>query len=285
VSPIAGALREHYSASQFRRETWNHLEALTDTLRRADERGDAERVQALRGEVERELQLLRRIEHYWAFPGVRLCGDLERLLGSEAYRQRDVTLLFDDEDSEARTAADEAQDGASEEERPYFEVLLVAEIEEREGAELRRHMLEMRSEDDEFIYDVVIVPSFEDAVVAVLFNHNIQSCVLRYRFPVESRWMIPELSHYVQMVDPQLVQRAERDPSDALAEAITQLRPELDLFKVSDETMGSVSATRTRSFRRVFYRQEDYLELHLSILKGIYERYDTPFFQALKDYS
>ena len=304
MSPIAGALREHYSASQFRRETWNHLEAVTDSLRRAAERNDAERVQALRGEVERTLQLLRRIEHYWAFPGVRLCTDLERLLAkqeyralerhaeyiarllvSDAYRQRDVTELFDDEDGESRTTPEEAQDGASEEERPYFEVLFVAEIEEREEAELRRHMLEMRSEDDEFIYDVVIVPSFEDAVVAVLFNHNIQSCVLRYRFPVESRLMIPELSHYVQMVDPELVQRAERDPSDALAEAITQLRPELDLFKVSDETMGSVSATRTRSFRRVFYRQEDYLELHLSILKGIYERYDTPFFEALKDYS
>jgi arginine decarboxylase len=87
------------------------------------------------------------------------------------------------------------------------------------------------------------------------------------------------------MVSPHLIERADRDPSGVLAEAIVQLRPELDLFKVTDETFGSVSASHTRCFRRVFYRQEDYLELHLSILKGIHERYDTPFFDALREYS
>ena len=60
----------------------------------------------------------------------------------------------------------------------------------------------MRGEDDEFVFDIVIVPSFEDAVIAVLFNHNIQSCVLRYRFPVESRIPIPELRFYLGAVEP-----------------------------------------------------------------------------------
>jgi arginine decarboxylase len=35
----------------------------------------------------------------------------------------------------------------------------------------------------------------------------------------------------------------------------------------------------------VFYTEEDYLELHLSILRGIHDRYDTPFFDALREYS
>ena len=36
---------------------------------------------------------------------------------------------------------------------------------------------------------------------------------------------------------------------------------------------------------RVFYQQEDFLELHLNILRGVGARYQTPFFTALKEYS
>jgi arginine decarboxylase len=35
----------------------------------------------------------------------------------------------------------------------------------------------------------------------------------------------------------------------------------------------------------VFYNQEDFLELHLNILRGVNLRYKTPFFTALKEYS
>ncbi len=38
-------------------------------------------------------------------------------------------------------------------------------------------------------------------------------------------------------------------------------------------------------FKRVFYRTEDLQEIHLSILQSIKERYETPFFSALMDYS
>ena len=38
-------------------------------------------------------------------------------------------------------------------------------------------------------------------------------------------------------------------------------------------------------FRRVFHAREGVLELHLSILQGVAERYRTPFFTALKQYS
>src|SRR6201990_2203206 len=34
--------------------------------------------------------------------------------------------------------------------------------------------------------------------------------------------------------------------------------------------------------RRIFYSAEELLELHLSILEGIQDRYDTPFFDNLK---
>jgi len=302
------SFREHYAASQFRIETWNQLKHQTERLRRGSDAGRD--VSQLEQAVSANLRLLKRIEHYWAFPGVAACAGLERLcergwyralqqqaarvirlLAGGGYRRRDLTQLRSSKDLlEDEGQADEDSWGSLDaelerEERPYFEVLVVDELEAGEESELRTHLIAMREPDDEFVYDVVVVPCFEDAVIAVLFNHNIQSCVLRFQFPFEASCPVTELRHYLEMLPAELLERAENDPSDALAEAIVALRPELDLFKVTDETFGSVSASDTRCFRRVFYRQEDYLELHLSILKGIHERYETPFFDALREYS
>ncbi len=308
AAPAGGnaAFRDHYAASQFRIEIWNVLKHQTDDLlRAADERRD---VEPLRVAVEGTLRLLDKIEVYWAFPGTRTCRELSRLcerswfgnlhrhaawavrlLVSDAYRQRDLTETRredSEDDREPRLRDDRTfESGATREGRPYFEVLVVDDISADEETELRRGLLDMRSEDDEFIYDVVVVRSFEDAVIAVLFNHNIQSALVRYRFPVASRIAVPELRHYVEHLGADVREAAEQDPSGTLAGVLEQLRPELDLFRVTDDTPGSVVANRARAFRRVFYRQEDYVEQHLSILKGIRERFDTPFFHALREYS
>ena len=63
------------------------------------------------------------------------------------------------------------------------------------------------------------------------------------------------------------------------------LRPELDLFLVTDAPVEGIVGEPSRDFRRAFYHQENYQELHLSILKAVNERYETPFFNALKKYS
>ncbi len=295
--------RDHYTAAQFRSETWNDLKQAAGRLQNLADAG--KETEPKRKSVEQTLNLLLRIEHYWAYPGKPICKELlryldrgwyrmlsrriaevVRLLVSDAYRKRDLAGL-----SEAEIADETAQgqepppERIRRDERPYFEVLIVDDLNTAEERDLRRSLLETRGEDDEFVYDVVVVPSFEDAVIAVLFNHNVQSCVLRYQFPIKTRTPIPELQHYLRMIGKDCWVRAEETPSAALGEALKHLRPELDLFKVTDETFGSVAASSTRDFRRVFFRQEDYLELHLSILKGIHERYDTPFFTALREYS
>ena len=302
------SFRGYYAASQFRVETWNQLKHQTERLRRHS--GKGRDVSELRREIAEYLDLLARIERYWSFPGVAVCAELQRLfsrgwdsalqrrtaqtvrlLVGGGYRRRDLgsVRLAGEEHEQDAAGRENAEElfGAEllHEERPFFEVLIVDEIDPAEEKAMRAELLELRSADDDFIFDVVVVPSFEDAIIAVLFNHNIQSCILRYQFPVESAAPLEELQHYLGMVAPRLLERADHDPSGALGEAIKDLRPELDLFKVTDETFGSVSAGDTRCFRRVFYRQEDYIELHLSILKGIHERYETPFFDALREYS
>jgi arginine/lysine/ornithine decarboxylase len=298
----------HYAASQFRVETWNQLKHQTEKLQRYSKAGRD--TKQLEESVEEAIELLMGIEQYWAFPGAKLCLGLQRLfkrawyqalqrqvartvrmLVSGGYRHRDLSKPQEEFETADREPLplDEAETAKEtrlwSEDRPYFEVLIVDEIDEVEETALRAELSAMRGADDDFVYDLVVVPSFEDAVIAVAFNHSIQSCVLRYQFPIESRASIKELRYYLGMIAPKLLEQAEDDPSGALAETLVALRPELDLFKVTDETFGSVSASDSRCFRRVFYRQEDYLELHLSILKGIHERYETPFFDALREYS
>ena len=299
--------REHYDASQFRAATWMRLKNLTarlDHLR--DSKGDA--LRNARKEVSNTLGMLSYVERYWAFPGQRACALLQRkldqgrmrslarltaryvrLLVSDAYRSRDVSdILRDDgEDSEVLLEADEALDASPEREtRPYFEVLIVDDLNPEEVASLRRGLLAARRDSDEFVYDAVVVPSLQGAVIAVMFNHNIQSCVIRYDFPFETDNPIPELRNSLNLLDNDSQREQwEVDPSEALANAMQRLRPEIDLFLVTDDSVEDVTSTGGEHFRRVFFHQEDTLELHLSILKGIRERYETPFFTALVEYS
>lgn len=297
------SMRDHYAPSQFRTEAWNMLRHATTSLYRRHEAGKA--TDDLVDEVRWILGRLTTIERYWAFPGRAACEELlrrlddehfetladrasrtTRLLVSHAYRSRDLTGHHAEAADGGETqGVDAISEIPSHGERHYFEVLVVDEGDREEEKRIREALLAVQATDEDLVYDVVVVPSFEDAVIAVLFNHNIQTCVIRYGFPVPSRRPVAELRHYLGLVDPTLFERGESDPAGALAEAIHALRPELDLFKVTDETLGSVAASRTRSFRRVFYRQEDYLELHLSILKGVRERFDAPFFSALTEYS
>ncbi len=298
--PRNRSLRDHYAPSQYRTEAWNQLKHATNKLHRAHRRGMD--ISDQRGDVRRTLLQLSRLENYWAFPGTDLCEELAtllskgafesladrtglvvRLLAGHTYRSRDLKAPLSRADDSPET--DIAPEFSADEGRPYFEVLVVDDLDVQERRELRDALLAVQDEEDDFTYDVIFASSFEDAVISVLFNHNIQSCVLRYDFPAETLVGVPELAHFLKMVPTALRERAEREPSDALANTIHLLRPELDLFQVTDETLGSVSASRTRAFRRVFYSQEDYRELHLSILKGIRERFDSPFFSALRQYS
>jgi len=56
----------------------------------------------------------------------------------------------------------------------------------------------MRRDDDKFIYEIVVVPSFQDALIAVLFNFNLQACVIRYGFPLRSRYKLDILGNLVE---------------------------------------------------------------------------------------
>ncbi len=51
---------------------------------------------------------------------------------------------------------------------------------------MRDALRDMRRAEDKFVYSTVVVPSLEDALIAVMFNYNIQSVVIRNDFNIES---------------------------------------------------------------------------------------------------
>ncbi len=71
-----------------------------------------------------------------------------------------------------------------------------------------------------------------------------------------------------------------------LAQAIKKIRPEMDIYLLSDRNIETLAGRpESRFFNRIFYQMEEPLELHLSILEGIRNRYRTPFFDNLKRYA
>ena len=74
-------------------------------------------------------------------------------------------------------------------------------------------------------------------------------------------------------------------PGTLPCELIGRLRPELDVYLVTDRSVEEIAGRDLGDCRRVFYNQEDFMELHLNILRGVQARYETPFFTALKEYT
>jgi arginine decarboxylase len=299
------SLSMFYNASRLRTDTWDQLKVLARRLHETARRGAD--LGPLRRKLDDCLARLDPLEAYFAYPGHRTMAELARLarpghegqlaraaahlcrmlvsdayrsLGGRARRSADLETLMALEESQRHEP-----DGERGPPRPYFEVLVVGDLGEDEEQDLREQLLAQRDRSDEFVYDIIVVPSFEDALIAVLLNVNVQSVLLRAGFPVESSNRFDILRELLGPLDDDLDPADETATALALAQSIRRLRPTLDQFLVTDAPVEEVAGQIGRDFRRVFYRHEDYLELHLSLLKGVRERFEAPFFNALKKYS
>ena len=290
----------YHSATQLRFDTWNRLEEYTSRLsekhmRKAD-------IASLTKKTRDAIALLHTIENYSAFPSQedfkllwqlfeqedfellsRIVTRIVRALTGGTYRSRHINLRVP---TELEDKGEEHHDHESHQQRPYFEVLFVDESAEEDVRRLRDSLRALRRPEDDFVYDIVAVPSFEDALIAILFNYNIQVAVIRYGFPLRSVNHLEILQRYLAKIDESEYEEAldiERGP--LLGNLLSEMRPELDLYLVTDTAVEDSAGNVTQKFNRIFYQQEDYLDLHQNILRGIQERYQTPFFTALRKYS
>ncbi|NUH67026.1 ornithine decarboxylase [Sulfitobacter sp. S0837] len=297
------SMNDYSSAIQLRSDRWSALRAAAAAMSR-DPKGKA--AAQVREEIEALFDSLALIEPYWAFPGMSAFdhmrrqfahGNFEdlafavnrvtRALTTGAYRRRTIPLerdsLDQDEHDDEAMLPPEARALA----KPYFEVLIVDNVNEHQERWLRSNVTRMRRTEDPFIYEAVVVPSLEDALIAVMFNHNIQAIVVRPGLTLKSKVDQSILTRY-------LARAGGRDEIDALepesygpelCRMIAKVRPELDAYLVTERSVEDIAGLDLGICRRVFYNQEDFMELHLNILRGVQARNKSPFFTALVEYS
>ena len=173
--------------------------------------------------------------------------------------------------------------GRHEASAPYFEVLIVTGAPAERWPAIAMEWRRLRRSQDAFIYEPVIVGSAEDALCATMLNADLAAVVIHEGFAFHSRHDAPVLR---SMVDP----LAALDASDAsalrLARVLKRVRPELDLYLLSNRRVEEIAGNPAADVvRRVFYAVEEPLELHLAVLEGVQARYETPFFDNLKKYA
>lgn len=298
------SIGDYYSATQLRADRWSALRECVESLRLKGPEGRGG--QRLVETAEGLFRSLAPIESYWAFPGhanfehlrrlleTRNIDDLSisvrrvaRALTSGAYRRRHIPLGADDFDSEDYEDESAISPEARALGRPYFEVMIVDSVNEQQERFLRNALHRARRPEDPFHYEPVVVPSVEDALIGILFNHNVQAVVVRPGLVLKSSNELPLIKRYLGTLGTE----GEVDnlsPSEYGPEAcrlIARLRPELDAYLVTDRSAEEIAGLDLGRCRRVFYNQEDFMELHLNILRGVAARFKTPFFTALKEYS
>ena len=298
-------LRAYNSLWQVRSDSWCRLEEAADRLTRPTTAG------ALKDKCVATCQdLLARLstlEPYWAYPGspqfalvqrlfaagsydkfAQAVARINRALTTESYRTGDVDNAGADElDMFPADPRQLEHQAATPVYRPYFEVLVVEKMTEAQERALRNEVRKWRRPDDEFVYELVVVASGDEALIAARLNVNLQAVVVRRRFSHQSTRDLSALSEFVDNeVSHELNDhQSPEERAQILAISMAKLRPELDLYLMTEIEVEDIAGRLGQYFRRVFHAREGMLELHLSILQGVAARYRTPFFSALKQYS
>ena len=113
-----------------------------------------------------------------------MVGQINRALVTESYRGGQAWDLRAEDDAHDRDTRPVKQPGSD---KPYFEVLVVEDLTREQESALREELWRWRRPDDQFVYEIVVVPSFEDALLAARLNFRLQACVVRRRFTHRSR--------------------------------------------------------------------------------------------------
>lgn len=286
---------------QVRLDLWSRLEEVSGRLATLSGRGA--KVDEIVESATAMLRSLAPLERFWAYPGpdgyrrvdglftsgryepfARAVSRINRGLVTESYRGGAAWSAADGIHEEGGGDTLTVEPAASD--RPYFEVLVVETLTPDQERALREEVRSWRRPDDEFIYELVVVGSGEEAVLAARLNAGVQACVIRRRFAHAAAQDLSSLEQFVDReVADDLADHPPDDRAQILARHIARLRPEIDLYLMTEIAVEEMAGRLSHHFRRVFHAREGSLELHLSVLAGIAHRYRAPFFEALRTYS
>src|SRR3954471_14174298 len=256
-----------------------------------------------RAELDASITAIEAVEGYYAYPGPTLFAALrERIAANDAASAARLARRFSNAlltrsyrahpsewDLHSERAADEVADVLppgledGETHRPYCEVLFASAQPAARWPMLAEEVRRLRRPEDAFVYEPIFVGSFEDAFCAAAVNPAITSVVVPEGFPFRSRFDAPVLRDVLETLG---VTDDRETSALRLAGALKRIRPELDVFLLSDRRVEELAGDPTADcVRRIFYAVEEPLEVHLAILEGVQARYETPFFDNLKRYA
>ena len=296
-------LDHFFSISALRLDRWRELNAKAQGWAANAQSGKA---RGGRAPIEAALAELSALEDFFAYPGVRLMKALsERISSDDALgvarmvRRMSGALLSESYryDSGEWETADDTGDatperlstalGESQTHRPYFETLFVTPTPASSRLKVAHEIRSLRRVEDAMTSEPVLVGSVEDALLAVILNPKIQAVVIFDGIPVPSQHDVPLLRDLLTMqhkLDASSV--APQEVGVSLAGLIKRVRPELDIYLMTDRQVEKIAGDPAASMiRRVFYEVEELMEVHLSVLEGIGDRFSTPFFDNLKRYA
>ena len=255
-----------------------------------------------RASFEAALSEMSATEEFHAYPGARLITALRgraaandpgataslarritRALLTRSFRQSTGDWTEDEDDDATTSDVMPPSLSRADARRPYFEVLIVTGAPATRWAALGAEWRRLRRPLDDFVYETVFVSSFEDAFCAAMLNPALAAVIIHEGFQFRSRHDAPILRAVTSEIDQQ-----ESSGASALrlAQVLKRVRPELDIYSMSNARVEEIAGSaEAKALRRVFYAVEEPLELHLAILEGVQERYETPFFNNLKKYA
>ena len=250
-------------------------------------------------------QELKQWEDYFAYPGPVLMRDLDEAMASNDSRRTSRLAQLINMALLTHSYRNNAADWEGEEQpvrlgdripggdesavhRPYFEVLVVTPMRQDAWPEMAQEYKKLRRPHDKFIYELVFVGSIEDAILASILNGNVEAVIASDGVPFPSAHNAPVLREFLagNLPSNSFSGRSGAQTVE-LAKVLKQIRPELDIFLLSGSEVEKVAGdlTAAECIRRIFYQVEEPVELHLSILDAIADRYDTPYFDNLQKYA
>lgn len=292
----------HLNAPRLRIDTWNSLAALTHEIQYL--KPHEERCKVLLQDLNKCLDILFPIESYYAFPGTALCNKIRFFIDRGEFKNLNELISYIVLAMRSNTCnykallkalqSDEFNHGdiifnIEKSNRYYFEVLVVEEV-----SEIRKEVIKQEIDgyfllEDLFVYELVFVNSFQDALIAIMYNFNIKGCILTdfFRYNSDSQAAIFKniISQANTLSGISHSQDHDHHPLQ-LAKTIRKLRQqELGLYYLSSFEPEKFSAQHSNVFDKIFYDFENYSELHLTIMNAIKNHFETPFFDSLKQYT
>lgn len=289
VSALAAVANPSYT----RLDTWNLLDDACRHLAEVDLAG-LDKTHDI-AKVTRLMDRIGAYERYWLYPGaanlatfrahleslstVRLAEEVSlavRLLSEYG----DRTALFDTSASLA-----EQELVAQAKKQQFYTVLLADDAAATAPDSLAECLRALRNPADEVQYELLVVPSIEDAITAVALNGEIQAAIVRHDLPLRSRDRVPLMNTLLGCGDCDDVVADGTQDWVECAEWIRELRPHIDLYLLTDESIAAETEDEPDVYDRTFYRLNDVTDLNSTVLAGLRNRYATPFFDALRAYA